>query len=390
METGRKAVRAGMMADARELPPWLVGSYVRRRATEMGASRVEVLLQDFDQRVLVPLGDSGQGGTPVRPLAGSMEGQAFSTMRTVEWSTDSGRRLAIPLVAAGERVGVLSADIPSGDLHREWEEFAAQAAALILSKGTATDVYFRIRRRRHMTLAAEIQWHLLPPLGLTDPRLVIAGMVEPAYEMGGDAFDYAINQATAHVGVFDAMGHALRAAVMATVAVGAYRHGRRISTPLPDIYRLMDQAVSGQFGADEFVTAVMAEVDLSTGAMTMVNAGHPAPLHVRGHHVLGVVEGGSTLPVGLGGSDPVPVEVALEPGDRLVLYSDGVTEARQDGLSYGLERLVDDVEKTTRLDLHPAEAARHLSGLLADWRGRDPDDDATIVVAEWRTPELLP
>jgi serine phosphatase RsbU (regulator of sigma subunit) len=75
-----------------------------------------------------------------------------------------------------------------------------------------------------MSLAAEMQWQLLPPLTLVTPRVVIAGLLEPAYEVAGDAFDYALNGDTAHLAVIDPVGHDLAATVLAAVTVGGYRH----------------------------------------------------------------------------------------------------------------------------------------------------------------------
>lgn len=66
-----------------------------------------------------------------------------------------------------------------------------------------------------------MQWHLLPPLVMTTPQVSVAGALEPAYEVGDDAFDYALNDGTLHLAILDAMGHGLRAAVMANVATAA-------------------------------------------------------------------------------------------------------------------------------------------------------------------------
>ncbi len=77
--------------------------------------------------------------------------------------------------------------------------------------------------------------------------------------------------------MIDAMGHGLNAVVLATVTVGAYRHARRAGVGLAELYAFMDAAIDRQFGPDHFVTAQMMRLDIGTGHLQWVNAGHPAP-----------------------------------------------------------------------------------------------------------------
>jgi len=98
----------------------------------------------------------------------------------------------------------------------------------------------------------------------------------------GDSFDYAVNGSTADLAIFDSVGHGLPAAVLASVAVAAYRHARRGRADLPDIAAEINTTISGRFGASQFVTALLARLDLDTGRLRWVNAGHPEPLVLRG------------------------------------------------------------------------------------------------------------
>jgi serine phosphatase RsbU (regulator of sigma subunit) len=311
-------------------------------------------------------------------------------MLPVEVTEHDSKRLVLPLLDGGDRLGVLDLRLPRGDSRsiRDWEEFASAVAALIMSKQPHTDVFFQARRRQDMTLAAEMQWQLLPPLSVFDPRLILSGVVEPAYAVGGDAFDYAINHMTGHFAVFDAMGHGLDAAVMAAVAVSAYRHGRRLGAPVTDLYTLVDTEFGRQFGGDKFVTAQFGALDLPTGRLTFVNAGHPAPLHIRDRRVIGEITGAPTLPVGLAGPAPDVISAHLEPGDRLLLYTDGVIEARREDEAYGESRLVRDIEHVLNDELPVPEAVRRLNLRLTEWRGGAPKDDATLVLLEWRGRDL--
>lgn len=383
----------GLLAAARELPPWLVTAYVRREARRLGASDAVVLLQDYDQAELVPLTDeaAAEPATGAVPVDGTLAGRAFATAAPVTEGDGAEARLHLPLVDGGERVGLLTLEVarPDGGAQAVWEEFAAQVAALIGSKGRATDVYFRARRRKGMSLAAEMQWQLLPPLATVDPRLAVAGLVEPAYNVGGDAFDYAINHETAHLAVFDAMGHGLDAAVMAAVAVTAYRHGRRSGVAVGDLYTLMDAEFRREFPDERFVTAQLATLHLPSGLLALVNAGHPAPLLVRDGSVSAALTGPVTLPVGLDGADPQVITAQLQPGDRILFYTDGVTESRRHGQSYGEDRLRSDVEHVLADALPLPELVRRLNLRQRTWRGGgDPDDDATLLLVEWRGPNL--
>lgn len=383
----------GILTGARELPPWLITRYIRRHAEAMGADDLMIMLQDYDQRLLVPITDEavGEPATGGQAIEGTLAGRCFAAMSPLDIIEDDGRhRLFLPLIDGGERVGVLTLAVLDAAAAEgtDWVEFASVVTALLVAKGAHTDVYFRARRRKDMSLAAEMQWHLLPPLAVMDPRLALAGVVEPAYDVGGDAFDYAINHETAHIAVFDAMGHGLDAAVMAGVAVGAYRHGRRAGIPVEDLYTLIDAEFSRQFPNDRFVTAQLANLDLATGMLTLVNAGHPAPLHIRGHRVLGPITGTPALPIGLNEPQPQVIVRNLEAGDLLLFYTDGVVEARRATGTYGDDRFIADIEHVLGTDLPLPEVVRRLNHRLVEWRGGEPDDDATIVLAQWRSRDL--
>ena len=126
--------------------------------------------------------------------------------------------------------------------------------------------------------------------------------------------------------MIDAMGHGLDAAVMATVAIGAYRHARRQNVELEDLYAAMNAAVVAQFDPEQFATAQMARLDVATGVMQWVNAGHPPPLLLRNGLVVRELESPTTLPVGFSGATPIVSETVLEFGDRVLFFTDGLTE----------------------------------------------------------------
>jgi hypothetical protein len=136
------------------------------------------------------------------------------------------------------------------------------------------------------------------------PVVDLAGVLEPAYEVGGDSFDYAFNGHVLHVAVPDAMGHGVEAATTATVISAAYRHGRLAELPLPELYSAMDRTLATSFPG-RFATAQLGRLDTGTGVLSWVNAGHPPALWVRGSRVIGELTGPVSRPVGFGAGTPV-------------------------------------------------------------------------------------
>jgi serine phosphatase RsbU (regulator of sigma subunit) len=183
------------------------------------------------------------------------------------------------------------------------------------------------RRGRGMSLAASMQWDLLPPLTLRATHAVVTGLLEPAYEVAGDAFDYALNGDRLDVGLFDGMGHGIGSSMLTNLAVGAYRHARREGQDVPAMHQAVDAAVAEQYDRDAFVTGVFARLQVDTGALTWTNAGHPVPLLLRDRRVVGPLPCEPSPPFGLAGVVPTVQVEALEPGDTVLLYTDGVTEA---------------------------------------------------------------
>jgi hypothetical protein len=200
-------------------------------------------------------------------------------MAPVEVPQTDGVRMYLPLLDGSDEVGVMALTLGSvdDDDRRLLRRLAGLVADMLVTKHAYTDRFFQARRREPMSVAAEMQWSLLP-LSMSVPQAEVAGILEPAYDIAGDSLDYALNDDILHVAVIDAMGHGLDAATMATVAVGAYRHARRAGISLAEKYAFMDQAIAEQFGPDHFVTAQMMNLDIATGRLKWVNAGRPAPL----------------------------------------------------------------------------------------------------------------
>jgi serine phosphatase RsbU (regulator of sigma subunit) len=229
---------------------------------------------------------------------------------------------------------------------------------------------------------------------MTTPDVDLSGILEPAYEVGGDSFDYALDEHVLHLGVFDAMGHGLEAATMATVVLAGYRHARRRDVALAELYAEMDAVVARSFPG-RFATGQLGRLDTETGRLSWVNAGHPPALQVRGGHVVGELTGAATRPIGFGGASPTVATVQLEPGDRLLFFTDGVVEERlEGGEQFGEARLRQLVEQTTAEGLSASETVRRLSHALMAARSGRTSDDASLLLVEWKAPpredELAP
>ena len=384
------------------LHPDDIPQVVANEATKLGVTDLVIYLADMEQRLLVPL--QPPGVEPLAPLAidGTVAGRAYRTQRPVVSAGGAGGGPAggvttmwLPLMDSAERIGVVSASLaaePEPLLFTRLTALSDLAGELIANKASYGDVITRTRRVQEMTLAAEMRWATLPPLTFTGRNLTISGIVEPAYEIAGDTFDYAVNGDAAHLVIIDAVGHGLEAARIANLAVGAYRHGRRRDLGPVETYKAMDEILADQFGQEKFATAQLATLTLSTGQLRWLNAGHPAPMLIRDGHRLDLVAE-VCLPVGLShshdGDDPELAETWLEPDDVVLFFSDGVVEARSvEGEEFGRDRLGDMIIQALAAEQEPAETMRLLGHAILAHQLGVLQDDATLLVLAWRGPAV--
>jgi serine phosphatase RsbU (regulator of sigma subunit) len=360
-------------------------------ARDFGASDVVVSLVDFEQKVLEPLPDRAtHADLPgVDDVATTMAGRAFLTREPVTADRDEGTRVWVPIIEGSDRTGVLALTLPRIDHESLVEccDLGIVAGYLIAAHTRCTDIYQLHRRRKSMSVAASMQWDLLPPLVLRTPRCSVAGRLEPAYDVGGDCFDYALNGPVLDLGLIDAMGHGVTSASIASLAVGSYRHGRREGRTLTSMSESLDELLSRQFGGEAFATGQLAKLEVETGVLTWTNAGHPCPLLIRNGEVIAQLESEPTLPWGLGDEAAAPAEDHLEPGDGVLFFTDGVIEARTpDGEEFGVDRLADIAGQCSSNGMAPEEIVRNVVRIVLEHQDADLRDDATVVLLEWHGP----
>jgi serine phosphatase RsbU (regulator of sigma subunit) len=321
------------------------------------------------------------------PIDGSVAGRSFITSEVVANASDDGTHAWFPLLDGVDRIGAL--EILLGDLSglvSRFQALSSMATAEIVTRGQYTDLFTSLRRLRPMSLSAELQWQLLPPNSFATDELAVAGMVEPAYEVGGDSYDYAHRAGHLQFAIFDAVGHDLRAGLINSLSLTAYRHARRSGLDLLDTASAIDAAMTSQFDG-LFTTGQLGDLDSSTGLLRWVNAGHPLPLVIRRGQV-STVECRPRLPFGIAHMGHREVEVGreqLEPGDAVLLFTDGITEAKRLGHEdFGVERLEEFLHTADAAGLSPAETVRRLSNAVLDFNDGKLQDDATTLLVVWR------
>ncbi len=379
------------LAGLRTTSPQEVVAALREAAAPV-ARDIVLYLVDYEQEILQPYIDgSGLVVLVEEPVGSTMAGRAFTSGEPVVADRDDAVHVWVPVFEHSVRTGVLAMTVEhaSPEVLVHCMSLGTLAGLLVASAGRYTDLVHVRKRGRSMTLAASMQWDLLPPLTMRADRVVVAGMLEPAYEVAGDGFDHSINGDRVDVAVFDGMGHGIGSTLLATLAMGTYRHQRRENQDLATMHDVIGDAVGQQFAGDSFVTGVLARLNTTTGHFEMTNAGHPAPLLLRDRRVVGEILCEPSTPFGLDGGCEEVATFDLQPGDTVVLYTDGVVEARgAEGLEFGVERLGDFLEREAASGRAPEEVLRRLVHAVLEHQGSALRDDATIVLLQWDGPPV--
>jgi serine phosphatase RsbU (regulator of sigma subunit) len=379
-----------LLAAVEDAPPFSAADVVGDRlARELGAREVSFLIADFSGHALIRLGHAGStAATRVQgvetaegvPLSGSAAGRALESQAVVLEPAADGTYVFAPVTNRGEAIGVLElllSESPDDQVLAE-VAFAAHALAyVIIANRRYTDLFEWGQRSVPLTLAAEIQHRLLPGCYTCEAgQFTLAAWLEPAGNVGGDTFDFALERGMLHFSLTDAMGHEVNAALLASVMIGGLRNARRAGVGLAEQARMASDGLAANAQAGGFVTGQVGRIDLRTQTASVVNAGHPLPLRLRD----GRVERIDLQPDPPFGTEPgydYRVQpLPLEPGDRLFLFTDGMLE--RNTTSVDVEDMV-----VTGANMHPREAVQHLTQAIFEATGGMLNDDATAMCLDW-------
>ncbi|MFN2522267.1 MAG: PP2C family protein-serine/threonine phosphatase, partial [Mycobacteriales bacterium] len=379
-------------------PVEAVESVTRELGLALGATSVSFLIADLSGRALVRLthvvtgaapGDGVRGddeeratvlpfdGGPAEEALMTQEVQVLPPVRGSLWT------LLAPITERGEAIGLLELDLPeepSQAVVGEVRRTAHLLGYVVIASRRHTDLFEWGQRSTPFSLSAEIQRRLLPSAYTCEAgSFTFAAWLEPAETIGGDTFDYTLGRDVLHLSVTDAVGHGVDSALTATLCVGSLRNTRRYGATLLEQAAATNEALlangSGPDG-ERFATALLGRLDLRTGGLEVVNAGHTAPYLARDGHVT-LLDLPADLPLGLfAGTEYRSTTVPLTAGDRVVVVTDGMLERA--AASVDLEAHI----SRTR-DLHPREATRALADLVLAASGGVLADDAALVILDW-------
>ncbi len=389
---------------------WIVGATTDLLAAEEGSLR----LQGGDDNAsglftVVRRGGRGSGSASWPPFVsftvmGHLE--SASSLATPDLRTDPRfpalarapenlrAALAVPLVVEDRRIGFLA--VTETRPGRTWSAGDVQLLATVASHSAVAIEQARLRaeaeakrefeartRRLEEELdrARDTQRALVPDAPLAVGARRVAGRVEPARAVGGDAFDhFALDGGRFAFAIADVSGKGVPAALLIASTIASLRaicNGRR---PVEDAIASLNRSVRRHAPPGHYVTLFYAEFDPAGGALEYVNAGHtPALVRRAGGSVERLETGG----IALGFLEDWRYErgrTALAAGDALLGYSDGISEARgPSGDEFGFERL-----ERLWSACGASEAGRALAAVfdeLARFRaGADPHDDTTAIV----------
>ena len=392
---------ARLLEQAHLAGPEEIADSVVEAARPLGVTGARLYLADLQQRTLRPV--ATDGAWPALPIDATLAGRAYRTV-TVHYGPGAGGagwRVWLPLLGGTDRLGVLVLDCGdvSEPMQARYRMIASIAGLMVASKSAFSDALAAGRRSGPMALQAELVWGYLVPRTFATGQVLVAAMLEPAYEVGGDAFDYSLTGDRLQVSIFDGVGHDLDAGLIASVGMASCRRVRRAGGTLAEMAADADDAIARHLGETRFLTAILGELDITTGQFSWIPCGHPPPLLIRDAKVVRELARRPRLPLGLAGLDrigagrspggPPPRDAVyteqLQPRDRILLYTDGITDGRSaDGTPFGLDRLADFVIRHTDARISAHETLRRLNHAIVDYQNARLTDDATIVLVEWR------
>lgn len=341
-------------------------------------TRVELYQVDYRLAELLPLAGGESITGPGHPAWRCFDHQEPIIADGTGW---------FPVGMRGERRGVLRiSPVPDDPAAvRELDTIATALGHELAAVSASTDIYLTARRSRRLTLAAEMQWELLPGRSRIRPSFSMAGQLEPAYAVRGDSFDWSDDGHRLWLSVINGSGEGVGASLLTSLATHALRNARRAELGLADQASLADQAVYALHRGAQHLSALLLELDLASGLLTVVDAGSPRLVLLRDGEVSEqVLE--KQFPLGMfEGTDYREQQFQLRREDRLFVVSDGVIDATGQQIRYGETALDRFLRRTGPME--PLDAVRSLIGDLRAFVAGDLVDDAVVVCLDWLGPQ---
>ncbi|MGB2984482.1 MAG: SpoIIE family protein phosphatase [Phycisphaerae bacterium] len=297
--------------------------------------------------------------------------------------------LCVPLTYRGQTVGVIRVYAAKRYLFSKSEELllrsiGSQTASAIITSRLWGEQAQAERFQRQVEAAGEIQQRMLPSQPPEHPALEFGCVYDPTLQVGGDFYDFIeLPGSELAVCVADVVGKGLPAALMMASVRSALRAHAHQTDDVKAVVANVNQHLCRDTLTSEFATLVYGVFSSDARTFTYCNAGHTPPLLWRDDRFLELTTGG--LVIGIQPEEDFDQDVlAVQPGDILIMVTDGVTEAMDfEGTAYGWDRLLASIRKYRSLDAQQLAQqilwdVRRFAGLA------DQSDDITIVVAKVR------
>jgi PAS domain S-box-containing protein len=235
---------------------------------------------------------------------------------------------------------------------------------------------------RELDIASHIQSALLPDALLENEVVMVISHQEQARIVGGDWYDYWVENNLLRLVIGDAAGSGIPAAILATLAMSAVRGEARYGVDILEVIKKANRAILPHRMDDRFITVFYSELDMSTLQLRYVNAGHNDPILIRGGGDLVSIESRKRTILGAFEHPDLEVEeIQLQPGDRIFLYTDGVIDCRDSRRRvYGEKRLRRYLESAGSRS--SSVLIEELVEDLNDFCGGKMEDDFTILLCD--------
>lgn len=361
-------------------------------AREVDAGHVALLIANFSGNALVRLSHITRTGhqhagrnertETVLLEEGTVHERALFS-QSVEAVVDGDGWLAlVPITERGDAIGLLEVSMTQEPDRAVLDYLVAAAHALayvLIASRRHTDLFEWAQRDIPFSVSAEIQRRLLPSAYTAETGpLTLAGWLEPSHAAGGDSFDYSLDRDYLYASLTDAMGHSTTAALLATFTVGTLRNQRRALASPAEQADAANAGLADHARPDQFVTGLLLRVRLADGTTEVVNAGHPPPYLIRDGQAV-QLELTTHPPLGVTTHAYRADILALEPGDRLLLVTDGYLERRAELVD------IEDILRRT-LERHPRQIVQELARNVLAATGGNLRDDATALCIDWYGP----